>query len=322
MRPYLLVFFSILLATEPLTAQDNEGLKIPGFTYRLDLRTAADNPDRLGIDFDLTYEANRGGKDPAGLHYGLKVNAKGFQTFDRDVHDIDAMVAEVGLLGYYYHVSDFARIPPEMVVRYLELSDIEVENQTDAQTEELTAIQERMTHKRWFATFDLHYRYETDQTVTDDEHAFGFGASAEVPIFANLLDVVPALTRAPTNNASFRPQPVRAFVGLDRVIGADETAVGALTGENNYWRARLEAAWATRILQGFTLRMSFEGAYILDADEVLEASGRDLTSFFQTWLLYPLSDRTNLMVKYISGRLPPDYDAATTGKVGLNIMLQ
>jgi hypothetical protein len=305
-------------------AQAPEGLKIPGFTYRLDLRTAADNPDRLGLDFDFRYETARAPSDPRGLHYGLKVGAEGFQTFDRDVTDVNAMAAEIGLTGYYYRTAQEGRVPPELIVRYLELSDRDTEALTDEEIAELSAIQARFTDKRWYGTFDLHYRYETDQTITDDEHAFGAGIAAEVPLLANLLDLVPAMTRRAVTGdvVPKKAQPVRAFVGLDRVTGADETALGEISGEGSFWRARLEAAWATRILQGFVLRTTFESSVILDGNSALEGSGRDVTSFFAAWLLYPLSQKTNLMVKYLSGRLPPNYDEATVGKVGLSIALQ
>ena len=321
MHSSLLACFAFLLLAPRASGQALGSLKIPGFTYRLDVRAAADNANRLGLDFNLGYESARRIKDPTGLHYGLKLNAKGFQTFDRDVPDINAMVGEVGLQGYYYRASNYFRMHPELATRWLELGNIEPEDQTKAQRAALIALTDSLLKaRRWYATFDLHYRYETDQALTTDDHAFGLGASAEIPVLANLLDLIPSVTRQ--NDAQLRPLPVRAFLGLERVGGAEDTDIGDLSGDSNFWRARLEAAWATRILQGFALRMTFEGAYILDAGDALQESGRDITSFLQAWLLYPLSDKTSVMVKYISGRLPPDYDAATTGKVGLSIALQ
>jgi len=316
----LAVFF--ILAAEA-HAQAPEGLKIPGLNYRFDVRTAADNPDRLGLDFDVSYEARRATADPSGLHYGLKANVRGFQTFDRDVTDVDAMAAEVGLTGYHYGTSKNVRIPPEMVVRYLDLANKDVAQLSKEEIDELQTILPRLKNTTWYATFDLHYRYETNQTVTQDDHAFGAGIVAEVPVLANLLDVVPALTRSVTPDAvPRRAQPVRAFLGLDRVSGADDTDLGSISGKDGYWRTRLEAAWSTRIMQGFVLRTTFEGSLILGADDALKESGRDLTSFFQAWLLYPLSQKTNVLIKYVSGRLPPNYDEATVGKVGLSIALQ
>jgi hypothetical protein len=323
LRKALLAVMAFAAAPRPVGAQ--EGLTIPGLKYRFDLRPAIDHPDRLGLDFDVAYHKSRGNDlDPRGVVFGLNLEAKGFQTFS-DVPDVNSMVGEVSLLGHYYRQSDAKDpLPPELVVRYLELSDVEPENLTGGQQGELSRIQGRILGKRTLFRFDFHYRYETDHDLGDDDHALGIGVSGELPGLNQTLDAIPSLTRPKTSLQSplLRQQPVRAFVGLDHVMGAEDTRVGQLTGKSSLWRARGELAWGTRALQGFALRATFEVHYLFDANAALKDADREWDTFLQAWLSYPLSDKMSVIAKYIGGRLPPDYDSSKSGKVGFSIALQ
>jgi hypothetical protein len=304
-------------------ADGQVGPKIPGLTYQFDIRPAVDHPERLGLDFNVKYETSQGKEsDPRGLHYALRALGKGFQTF-ADVPDVNSMTGEISLVGHYYRQTGTEPLPPELIVRYLRVADTPVENLTTGDEQELSRILDRILGKRSLFTFDAHYRYETNHDVTEDDHAIGAGVAGEVPVLSQMLDIIPSLTRpAITDSAPrFRSQPVRFYVGVDRVSGADETTIGNLTGDSRLWRGRLELAWGARIMQGFVLRGSFEAHYFFGANQALKDSDREFDTFLQAWLLYPLSDKTSLLVKYIDGRLPPDYDATKSGKVGLSIAL-
>jgi len=289
------------------------------------VRPALDHIDRLGVDFNLAYYRQGAPEKPSGHHFSWRVSAAGFQTFDRHVEDVNAMAAEVTLVGRYYRTSaNSAPLPADLQVRFLDLlarggagGGLGL---TSADSAELDRLTLHVNRNRTYLEYDVHYRFETTQDVTAKQSAFGARISAEIPLLHNLLDMIPRQTRRP--GTGFRPKPVRAFVGIDYVGSTEETAVGAGTGTGHVWRAELQAAWSTHLMNEYVLRALWLGQYLFDAPAPVKAAGREFNAFGQVWLAYPLSGRTSLIIKYVSGRLPPNYDLASAGTMGLSISLQ
>lgn len=69
------------------------------------------------------------------------------------------------------------------------------------------------------------------------------------------------------------------------------------------------------------MRAVWLGQYLIDAPAPVKAANREFNAFTQVWLTYPLSGKTGAIIKYVSGRLPPTYDLATAGTIGLSISL-
>jgi hypothetical protein len=311
---------ALALIAPPVRSQSLEGTT--PLTYRIDVRPAAGTDDKLGIDFDFRYDRTRDPRNPQGNHYGLGVGVSGFQSFDRDVPDVNSVVGEVTLQGRYYH-SALRPLSPEKQARFRDLAERDEAGGgpglTAKEQAEYDGLFDLLKKNRQFFTYDLHYRFESSQDWDDNQHAFGAGGGAEVPALHRLLDVIPALTR---KGDSFKPQPVRIYLGADRVTGAGETVAGVAAGEGSFWRLRGSVAWATSVFDNLVLRARGQGYLILDPPAGLKAQDLDRTGFLEVWLTYPVAGQASLLIKYLVGRLPPDYDEVNVGKVGLSVTLE
>jgi len=191
---------------------------------------------------------------------------------------------------------------------------------TAAEGAELNRLVQRALGNRKYVEYDLHYRLETTEDVTTKLHVFGGRLSAELPAIHRFLDVIPQQTRR--GDSQFRVKPVRAYLSVDYVSGIDKTALGADTSAKHVWRAELQAAWSTHLFNEFVLRAVWSGEYLIDAPAPVKAANREFNAFTQVWMTYPLSGKTGVLIKYVSGRLPPNYELATGGSMGLSISLQ
>jgi hypothetical protein len=327
------VLFLTGFALPPATTAQIEG-SVAGMAYNFDLRNASDGT-ALGLDFDLRYEHERTGRDrnPQGHQYGFLVRATGFQTFDTRTADVNSMSAELALRGRYYR-SGVTVLPAWQQTRYLRLAECDPAAQepadlggtqpgcigfTSADEEEYKMLISRIARQRRFFSYDLHYRYETTQDLELGQHAFGAGLSAEVPLLAELLDAIPSVTRR--ESSGFKPRDVRAYAGLDR-LDPDQDIPLYLGAAEPLWRVRWETAWSTQVFNDLVLRALWIGEYLFDVPDPVKAADRTFNAFLQAWLLYPISSRTGVLVKYVTGHMPPTYDDSTVGAVGFSFTLQ
>jgi hypothetical protein len=329
--------FGLLLALastgrSPALAAQIEGTR-PGLAYNFDIRNAPVGDKGLGLDFDLRYERERSGANPQGNQYGFALRAAGFQTFDQGSADVNSMQGEIALRGRYYR-SGLTVLPAWQQTRYLELAECDPAAQepsdsgsvrpacsgfTDADEAEYNQLIRRLGTQRRFFSYDLHYRYETTQDFALGQHVFGAGASGELPLLAHLLDVIPGLTRR--GASLFRPRDVRAYAGLDR-LDPDQDIPLYLGVDSKIWRARWEMAWSTQLFDDLVLRALWEGHYLFDVPEPVRAADRTFNAFIQLWMIYPISGKTGVLLKYVSGHMPPQYTESTVGSVGFSLTLQ
>jgi hypothetical protein len=316
------LFFALLgsCTISSLSAQISNG-----FNYRVDVRQAVGHADRFGIDYDLSYERIHNDVDPIGHHYGLGLTAKGFQVFDKDIKDVNSTLAELKIQGRYYTTS-LRPLPAQAQERYLAFASRDSAaggpGLTREEEKEYNSLFERLGKNRYFFTYDLHYRFESTQDLEAEQHAFGAGTGFEIPLFHFVLDFLPSLSRKPGSLFnSFKLQPVRAYIGGDYVTDAEETRLAVAGGNSKLWRLRAEAAWSTIVLDGLVLRAIWQAEYLIDAGTAVKELNQEFNSFVQAWLLYPLSEKTNVTIKYMDGYLPPNYDNVSAGKLGLSIAL-
>jgi hypothetical protein len=316
----------------PLIAAQVEGSRA-GLAYNFDLRNAATSGKGLGLDFDVRYDRERSRPNPQGHQYGLLIRATGFQTFDTRTADVNTMAGEIALRGRYYH-SRLTVLPAWQQTRYLRLAECDpnVLDPTDttetrspcsgftrADEAELNGLFRRLAQQRRFFSYDLHYRYETTQDFDLGQHVFGAGLSGELPFLAELLDIVPALTRR--QGSAFRPRDVRAYAGIDRLNPDDDIPL-YLGSAEPLWRARGEMAWSTQVFDELVLRALWIGEYLFDVPDPVKAADRTFNALLQAWLIYPFSSKTGVLIKYVTGHVPPTYDETSVGAVGFSFTLQ
>lgn len=329
-----IVFAWAGIGVPPSISAQIEG-SVQGLAYNFDLRDAATTGKGLGLDFDVHYERERTGRNgnPQGNQYGFLVRATGFQTFNSRTADVNSMSGEIALRGRYYR-SGLTVLPAWQQTRYLRLAECDPAARepadstgtspgctgfTDAEEEEYNQLVSRIGQQRRFFSYDLHYRYETTQDFSLGQHAFGAGASGELPLLAELLDAIPAITRR--DSSGFRPRDVRAYAGLDR-LDPDKDIPLYLGSAKPLWRARWEMAWSTQVFDDLVLRALWQGDYLFDVPAPVKAADRTFNAFLQAWVIYPISAKTGVLIKYVTGHMPPTYDENTVGSVGFSLTLQ
>lgn len=294
------------------------------FSYNFDVRQAGGRPDRLGVDFTLQFERARAIEDPRGHHFSWSAAAEGFRALGSEANDVDYMAVTVALDGRHYS-SALTPLPARVQDRFLDLLARDSAGGgpglTDAEAEELNGLVTRSVRNRRFFTYDVHYRFETDQDLDRTQHVLGASFAAELPFLHHLLDAIPAETRHETSR--YRPQPVRIYVGVEYVGGIDDVAAdGTPTGETSGGRVRVEAAWGTHVLDELVVRARWQGHLLIAPPVGLDTRDREINSFVEVWGILPLGARTGVLIKYIDGRMPPAYDDASVGAVGFSISLQ
>jgi hypothetical protein len=314
-----LLWTAIAFASLPYAGRAQMPTDIPGLAYRFDLRQADEGSDKLGLDFDVAFERATPTKgSPQGNHYDLSLAARGFTTFEKADRDVNSMVGQAALQGRYYRSGLSRPLPAEQQRRFLELADRDAAGGgpglTDEEEKEYKTLDDAVKTRRWFATYDLHYRVETTQHVTHTQSALGAGGSAELPLLGGLLDVIPSMTRS----RDFKVRPARAYVGVDYVTPHGVEAPRADSVDDG-WRSRAELAWSTLVLDRFILRAHWDVQYLFAAPQALENADREFNNFLQLWLELPVSKDAGVIVKYLSGRLPPNYESTSVASLGLSI---
>lgn len=177
-----------------------------------------------------------------------------------------------------------------------------------------------------FFKVDLHAGHESDQEFEATEYVYGGGAAGLLGFLVprelfeyNFLDMAE------------RPRPIRAprvYAGIEEVTGAEDTGRASRTGEDSdsFARLKLEAAWSLPVLwEGSRISVLWRGYYDFEADrnpftQLVEAALRvDLTALFggEAGEKPPISYR--FVVKYVGGRLPPDYSDEHQASAGVSI---
>lgn len=303
-----------------------------GVTYDVDIRKATEENGAFGVDFDVRYDREQSGPNPQGHHYGLGLRAGGFQALGAGTGDVNEMFGEVAVRGRYYR-SGLTPLPAWQQTRYLQLAECDPaarepsdSTEPDPRCSEYTATDwadyneliRRLGKQRRFYSYDLHYRYESTQDLTRGQNVFGLGVSGEVPRLAEALDVIPAVTR---DSSGFRPQEVRGYAGVDYVDPQSDVAL-VLGAASPFWRARWEFAWNTQVFNALVLRATWFGHYLFDVPEPVKAADRTFNAFLQVWLNYPVTSETALLIKYVTGRVPPEYESTSMGSLGFSLTLQ
>jgi hypothetical protein len=289
------------------------------FTYDFDLRQGNPESDRIGLDFNLAFLYSRVRANPQGHHLGFAASATGFQDFEGDVRELDQMIGTVSLQGRYY-ATDVTPLRADLQRHYLELLGRPLESLKPAERDELTALVRRVTQNRRFFIYDAHYRFETTQAVDTSQHAIGASVSGELPHLHRVLDAIPAALAE--RDERFRPQPVRAYLAFDYVVGEKALTPATEAEDNRYPRLSLETAWSTLLHEDIVLRATWVAQYIFGAPAPIEDAEREFNSFVQAWIVYPVSGDVGLLVKYVDGRMPPTYESTSSTKLGFSISFQ
>jgi hypothetical protein len=321
---------ALVVILRPATAQIAGSAS--GLSYDVDIRKAAEENGAFGVDFDVRYDRERSAPNPQGNHYGVGLRVGGFQAFGDGTEDVNEMFGEIALRGRYYR-SEATVLPAWQQTRYLQLAECDpaaaepadsaspdprCSDYTPEDWAEYNELFKRLRKQRRFFSYDLHYRYEATQDLSRGQHVFGLGVGGELPRLAEALDVIPAVTR---DSSAFRPQDVRGYAGVDYVDPQSDVAL-VLGAASSFWRARGELAWNTQIFNDLVLRATWVGHYLFDVPDPIEAADRTFNSFLQLWVNYPVSSQTALLIKYVSGRVPPEYESTSLGSVGFSLTLQ
>jgi len=314
MEKITLMFLSAFIICLPFPAQSQTVEK--SFLYDIDVRQANDNDDHLGVDFNIRYEFSRSGNKKLDL----AVMLAGFQTFDRDIPDVNSMTGETRLQGHYFKGYDSNALPPQLQLRYLELFNIPPEEQTTDDSLELAQLDKLIfKNENRYLSYDLHYRAETDNDIEVTSNVFGGGLSAEIPWFHELIDIIPSMLTVTERPLGFKAKPIRAYIGMDYVNGPDFW--GAIDDDTDLFRTRFEAAWSTLVLNNFIFRVLWQGEYLISPPPLLENDDREFNSFLQAWVMVNLRSDIALEIKYLDGSLPPVYNDISMGRIGINFIL-
>jgi hypothetical protein len=242
------------------------------------------------------------------------------------------MFGEIAVRGRCYR-SRLTQLPAWQQTRYLQLAECDpaagestdttapdphCADYAEADWTEYNELIRRLGKQRRFYSYDLHYRFEATQDLTRGQNVFGLGVSGELPRLAEALDVIPALTR---DSSGFRPQEVRGYAGIDYVDPQGDVAL-VLGADPPFWRARWEFAWNTQVFNALVLQATWFGHYLFDAPEPVSSAGRTFNAFLQVWLNYPVSSQTALLIKYVTGRVSPEYESTSMGSLGFSLTLQ
>lgn len=290
-----------------------------GWTYTADVRQPAGRTDRLGVDFDIGFSSQQQPKAPALDSYGVALRTKGFETFDRSTQDVNSLVGELALQGWRYRSAALRGEPlaPEQrleIERLLEKQGAGGNLKPD-EAKKLDDFIDLARTSRQFFTYGGHYRVETSQDAKVTQRVFGISGGTEIPVLGKLLDIIPASTRS-TPRPAF---PVRALIALDYVQPQRSTAPGESLVDSATWRARSEMAWSAIMLDRYVLRATWEAHYFPNTHKSLRDDNLKFPNFFQAWIKVPIAPEAGVILKYLSGRLPPTYTDANIAALGLSI---
>lgn len=319
-RAWLLAAVGLVLAAPSTTWAQIAGTT-RGWTYRVDARPAEGRTDRLGLDFDIQYSNQQAPIPPRFDAFGMLGRARGFSSFDRASRDVNALALGLSVQGWHYssRLTREGRLRPD---QYLALIPV-LEKQGDSLAV-LTAREEALLDAflamaragRRFFTYGLAYQLETTQDVDVSQHVLGATTSIEVPRLGELLDVLPRTTRG---DSSRTPAfPVRALLAVDYVRPPASTSPGSILVDTATWRLRSELAWSAVVLDRYVLRVNWEAHYFPNPSRTVRDADRSLNSFLEAALAVEIADGTSILIKYLSGRLPPTYALAGVSTLGLS----
>ncbi|MCK4414956.1 MAG: hypothetical protein KAY32_15585 [Candidatus Eisenbacteria sp.] len=326
-----LIGLAVLLPLTCIAANAAEGLS-HDFSYDIDIREAVDGSDALGIDFDLHLDLARGAEIEPGHRFHLATRFSGYQNFDSDRRDINHMLGELALRGDLYLPQAPKTVEVEKVQQWLKLSNSPPESLTVEDMQELTRLSRIMrgfdadtgespARVVGYLSYDLHYRFETTQDVTAKLHAFGLGASAEMPLLGEILDAVLGVTRSEEPEGR-RARPLLLYAAIDLATSEDLLPTyDHLRDDDTLWRGRIELAWRTSILRNQKLTLSWQGEVLFDAPQAIDDADREFNSFFEATLIMPVKNGAGLLVKYVDGRLSPTYEQVAAALLGVNLSL-
>jgi hypothetical protein len=290
-----------------------------GWAYQFDIRQAEGRTDRLGLDFDVQYESQQEPKPPTLDSYGFTARAQGFNTFDRATRDVNSLIGEIALLGWRYRSALLhdGVLPPEQILELERLLDKSGSGATLKPEEQakVNAFNDRLSQDRRFFTYGGQFRWETTADAKVAQNSLGLVGATEIPFLGKLLDALPASTRS-SGRRSF---PVRALIALDYVRPAKNESATTVLLDTATWRARTEMAWSSVVLDRYIVRATWEAHYFINPPAPVRTAKRQFNNFLQAWLKVPITPEMGVVIKYLSGRIPPTYDNSDIAALGFNI---
>jgi hypothetical protein len=315
-RPLL----SAALLLVPLAWVSRASAQERHLSYELDVRPPLEGDAPLALDFDVVLEVVADPTKTTGHALDASGFARGFRTLGKAAGDLDHIALGVELGGRYL-TGGATELSAEQRDYYLHLLDLDPAGGGPGLTSSQEADLNRFTTlQRKYYGYKLLYQHESTQDFTHGQHVLGAQLVGEIPLLHELLDVVPGGTRL---ESGYAPQPVRLAAGLDWVTGVDSTFAGPADPGAELGRARFEAAWSTKIFDGLPLGVSWQGHYIFSGPEAIEDNGRSFKSFLVAWAMLPLSEsgRAGIKIKYLTGRLPPNYESSDGAEIGFSFAL-
>jgi len=287
-------------------------------SYELDLRPPLEGDAKLGVDFDVRLDVVSDPASTGGHALDGSAFARGFRALGEAAGDVNHIALGVDLGGRYITQGN-TQLAARQVDYFAWLLDQDAAGGGPGLTPEQTADLNRLTTlRRRYYGYKLVYQHESDQDLERGQHVLGVQLVGELPLLHELLDVLPSATRL---EEGFAPQPVRLGLGIDFVAGVDSTFAGPADPESELWRLRFEAVWSTKVFEALPLGVTWQGHYLFAEPQAIATNGRTFNSFLEVWALLPftVSGRSALELKYLRGRMPPDYDAVDGAELGFSL---
>jgi hypothetical protein len=299
-----------LVAFVPVYSSD----LVQTFTYDVDVRHAVNEVDTLAMDWTLNYSAR---KPKSAL--SMEISARAKRLFDNADTDLNHASMEFMLRGHVHTGGLADQLPAHVKARYLELTDIPVEEQTKEQLDELDRL-DNFIYKRpaYLFAYDIHYSIESTSELDKGAHVLGIGLTGEIPHLHTLIDIIPKALST-SRNSRFKPQPIRAYAGLEYTNQLTDMFLTGEIDDDDMWRSHFEIAWSTLIFNNMCVKLQWESDLFLSPPESIKERDREFNSLVRAELIIPVKSVLNIKITYIDGRLSPMYNLVSGTTFGLNV---
>lgn len=296
----------------------------------IDIRTVEEGLGVVGFDYEYNFTKEFGEPDFANnkrLIWALDISSKGYLATDHGSNPIDSNITSVSWTGQYYEATGTKPLTPKQQMFYRkQVAPIYEKDPDQWNSEEKRLVEEHQmrSQAKNFIAWDVHLKHEATQDLSDHDFAIGAGVAFDLTkvstSIANLVEYPAGLLRG---KEGFVPNPPRVYLGYDFVTDVEHTNREAETGntDSNLNRLTAQAAWKTALPGDIELRLSYVGYLELNAPSAVRSADRNYVSFLELTFAYPLSEETDLILKYTNGGLPPNFEEDSAFSLGWSLAL-
>lgn len=256
-----------------------------GPSLTLDVRSTDD--DGIGVDFDLTLFDVPFRSDPRGVGFGTTLTSRGYVESDEGAGATASLdsVRSTWSLQYDHLLDDRGTL----------------------------------------LVFDIHGRNESTQDFDTSTWTVGADASLNMPFLfpgpagESWIDRLNFLDTAEERRPVSAP---RIACGFDLVMEAEDSNRAMRTGDTSEEFSRLQfgAAWSIPVFSEAWIDLRWDGFLDLDADR------NEFERLLEVSLVQPLTrvvegkrTRTDLVIKYLDGALPPNFTPESAVVAGISV---